>query len=959
MEYLFGLVAMVVGVFFFIYTITMIVIVSRLVKLQLWTPLFAAVARSEAANELPMLDAARTALEEQGFRYVGTRRSRPLLVSTTLSYVCSDLYYHPEHDVRADVSAAAMPSPRMPFDVVLWNTFTDGSALMTINGQAHQLLSFPANTTVADAYAPTFAMQLAHHLAQRDLRPAQRDAAADSAQKLAAMAMETLPDMVRDGVAYRQGELQGEPVYALRLLAAIKAAWRMRRGMRLVKAMEGRRSGADQPPLVAADTRHAAERHAFVRNLSTLNGLRAPRWFRWTTFVVTAAAFVALGTWWWGIATALVIGAVIAVHEAGHWAAMRLAHFRDVQVFFVPGMGAATSGEKHDANPLTHLAVYLAGPVPGLLLGMAGVAWILFGKVDPNAWWYATLVTAILAALLINLLNLLPVMPLDGGRVIDLFVMGRVPWFRFAFGLLSGGLLMWAGFAMDDKVLGGLGILALVGLQHQFRLASVSRDLLRHTVKAPLASEGFATAAARLFDFLAQPRYASWNLDAKMGVGHAILPRFLGRLPNWKETVIGLGIYVACLVAPLAMLFAFAIREPVKLEALLPFNTSAGRAAHDPAPDWRPLAQQRLSAASTPAQRLEVLTELVVEADEMDAYEEEIHFARLLYAETASLHPASTQHAHAALKVSNALAMADDKDSTREADSRLKEAQAILRQRLAQQTSAADALLLAEVLRSGQNGDTQGSKVAVSEEIVALNAAHWQQSGAQLPSARTALARALDDGGQKAAAEEQLNKALADLQRLPAVDEYFRNSLALDHAWFLMYRQRPQDAVRRLAYYLDQPITGSAHAFGFPRDAAMLAAVAARAQGNWREVKARTSAIVTIKKFKTGNWLTDTFQPRRFDVRAGLLLVEAERKLGNAAVADQLVADMRPQYHGPNVKTPACSFQTQYDTWRKDLAIALGENEKREFGCEELAPPLGCAAPVQLPQGDADKARSP
>ncbi len=964
MEFIFGLVAMAVGLVVFIFGITMIVIVSRLVKLQLWTPLFVNVPRSEAADELPVLDAARVVLEEQGFRYVNTRRSRSLVASTTLAPGYSDVYYHQELDIRADVSAAAMPSPRMPFDVVLWNTFSDGRVLMTVNGQVHQLLSFPAKTIIADAYAPTFALHLAHHLAQRDMLPAHRDDPAAGAARLAAMAADTLPEMVRDGIAYRQGELQGEPLYALHLWAAVKAAWRMRRGIRHVKAMEARRSAAGLPAEAGQDIRHTAERLAFVRNLSTVNGLRAPRWFRWSTFAVTAVAFVALGAWWWGISVALVIGAVIAVHEAGHWAAMRLAHFRDVQVFFVPGMGAATSGEKHDANPLTHLAVYLAGPVPGLLLGMAGVAWVLFGDVDTNAWWYATLVTAILAALLINLLNLLPVMPLDGGRVVDLFIMGRMPWFRFAFGLVSGGLLMWAGFAMDDKILGGLGILALLGLQHQFRLASVSRDLLRQTVKAPLASENFAAAAARLFDFLAQPRYASWTLDAKMGVGLAILPRFLGRLPNWKETIIGLLIYAACIVAPVAMLIAFAVSEPVKLKSLLPFDarvfdTGGSHEVREPASTWRPLADQRLAAASTPAQRLDVLNELVVESEDMATDDDELHFARLLYAETAVLHPASTRHAQAALKVWRAHSIANDKAGQREATHRLQEAEAILRQRLAQKSSAADALMLGEVLLSGQYEKRARSKVAIHNEIVDLHAAYWQQSGEQLPMARTALARALDDGGQTTAAEEQLNQALADLQRLPKVDDYFRSALAVDHGWFLMYTERPQDAVRRLTVYLDKPVASHASVFGSARDAYMLAAVAARAQGNWQEVKARTAAMLVFDNVKTGNWLFDTFKSRRFDVRAGLLLVEAERKLGNAAVADKLVADMRPQYLEPKGKTPTCSFHDQYDTWRKDLGIALGENEKREFHCEEPVPPLGCPAPVPVPEDDAEEAASP
>ncbi len=196
---------------------------------------------------------------------------------------------------------------------------------------------------------------------------------------------------------------------------------------------------------------------------------------------------------------------------------MRLGHFRDVQVFFVPGVGAATSGQKHDASPLTHLAVYLAGPVPGLLLATGGFTRLVFGHPDTSAWWFPTLLTATVAAFLINFINLAPVMPLDGGRVVDLFVMGRLPWFRFAFALASGAFLVWLGLKIDEKIISGLGLLSLLALPHQYRMAIASRDLLRLNAKAPLASENFGDAAARLYDFLNQPKdktscRASWGV---------------------------------------------------------------------------------------------------------------------------------------------------------------------------------------------------------------------------------------------------------------------------------------------------------------------------------------------------------------------------------------------------------------------------------------------------------------
>ena len=131
----------------------------------------------------------------------------------------------------------------------------------------------------------------------------------------------------------------------------------------------------------------------------------------------------------------------------------------------------------------------------------------------------------------------------------------------------------------------------------------------------------------------------------------------------------------------------------------------------------------------------------------------------------------------------------------------------------------------------------------------------------------------------------------------------------------------------------------------------MKAAISARSRGDWQEVKARTAPL-QVFTHASGTWLVNYFRPKKFDLRAGLLLVEAERKLGRAAAADQLVDDMRAEYLGKKNGTPTCRFDSEYDSWRQELASALGENEKREFKCEEPAPPLSCPAPVVPPEED-------
>ncbi|PWF46079.1 site-2 protease family protein [Massilia glaciei] len=949
MDVMLGLAATVLGVFVFIQLIQLIVISARLVKVQFWEPTIHAAGRDEAGLARGVLDAAREVVELQGFRYVSTRKVRPFVasVSTFPSYV--DAYYNAEHDVHAEVAAASMPSPRWPFEVHLWNSYADGSGLLTVNGIAHGVIPYPANITVVDAYAPNFALQLAAHLARRERITGARTDPADASALSMEMARSLLPAMARQGTVYRNGERQGDPVYNMRLVAAAKMAWRMRIGTARRLRMEIQ--GDQRPREAAPEVVQAAERIAFVRSLCTLNGMRAPRWFRWSALVVSAGGFIALGSWWWGAKAALVIAAVVALHEAGHWLAMRLARFRDVQVFFVPGMGAATSGEKHDANPLTHLAVYLAGPLPGMLLSVCVFAWVVFGAVDPGAWWYPILGTAAAAAFIINLLNLLPVMPLDGGRVVDLFVMGRLPWLRFGLALASGALLVWAGVASGDNVLRALGLLYLFTIAHQYRLAKVSRAMSRQRLAVPLPSEDFARAALRLHDLLAHASYRKWSFNAKVTVGHALLPRFLGRLPTAKETALGLFIYIACIAAPLLALGALAFKDPQRLAAFglqgvqrearqLAYETpGSDGAAENPFAYDRVQRASQLSAASDPAQRRDFLSRLIDDANEFGDVGDALRLARMFYEETSELPQPSRERADASAKLGFALSASEDEQDLARAPVLIAEADATLRERMALKPDSADAMLLVSILERRLALNPKGDPLPLMTEIVDLLATHWQVAAHALPAARETLARALDQAGQPGAAEQQLLAAQADFARLPAAPAYARHSLTFDHAWFLLTQRRPEDASELVKRFLVRH-EDSAEQYQLQRDAYLLTAVAARMRGDWRAVKAHASVILKFESISSsGNGLVEFFMAARrakavqLDMRAALLLVEAERALRRGKSADALVKEMRKQYKRRAGDAARCRFGSDEDVWRKPLSNAIDENERRELKC--------------------------
>ena len=962
MNSILGLVGTAVGVFVFLFVHHVVGTLSKLLKMRFRSGRSEVVPRAEAGLELLILDAAMPVLEAEGFRYVMTRRSMAITASPSMAASHCDVYFHPELDVHAEVNLAAAPTPRRVFDVILSNDCVDGTSLSTVNGISHQLLPSPANSTIVEADATSFKLQLEAHLSKRSAMTAPRTDPADALSLTLASTRAMFPRLVDEGKAYVRREPGDGTIYGLRPAAALDLAWRIILGPPVPG--EDAKAGAIVPPTppdVAPAVWAAAERLAFARDLCSADALLAPRWLRWSVFSVSATAFVALGAWWWGITFALVIAAVIAVHEAGHWAAMRLARFRDVQVFFVPGFGGATSGEKHDARPLTHLAVYLAGPVPGLLLALGVMAWMMSGQAGEGAWWYALLAVTMTVTLLINLVNLLPVMPLDGGRVVDLFVLARLPWLRFAFTASSALLIGWSGFASDAAIVQGFSLLLLLGLPHHYRVARVASGLRRGRHQAPLANVPFAQAAERLYDFLAAPAFASWSVETRLRVGETVLPHFLGRAPSPKETTAGLVLYLSCLLLPVAALAYLAARQPDRLSYIVMGSWSdvlpgARPAARLPAPVLAPGQAARtlrahndaqLATASTPTQQRAMLARLVEEAGDEEEYEEGLRLSRLLYAQTAALPHPAREHAEAGLKVATMLMDCGCEGGVAEAAPLIRKAEADVRLRLARLANEEDTLLLAQVLQVRVNGDDPAMGVPGRQELVALLAAYPAAAGTSLPAARVALARELDQARQAGDAREQLGIAAADYAAMGDKAGYQRQTLLIDTAWFLTAHQRGPEALQLLQPLLVKSGPVAAGDDHFRRDAHLLAAFQSRTAGNWQQVEAYTSVIESRPRKPSAKWYINFYRATplampNHDVRAALMLLEAQRALGRSGEADALAASLRRQY-GPR---PGASLVCRYDrraddAWRQSYRTVLAAIESRELGCVpgRAAPP--------------------
>jgi Zn-dependent protease len=122
---------------------------------------------------------------------------------------------------------------------------------------------------------------------------------------------------------------------------------------------------------------------------------------------VSAAVYVWLGGWWFGIG--LVV--LLFVHELGHVLEARRQGLPVSAPVFIPFMGALITLKEMPHNAWREAKLAIAGPILGsagaLAIYLLGIAY------DSNP-----LKALAFLGFFINLFNLLPVVPLDGGRIV-------------------------------------------------------------------------------------------------------------------------------------------------------------------------------------------------------------------------------------------------------------------------------------------------------------------------------------------------------------------------------------------------------------------------------------------------------------------------------------------------------------------------------------------------------------
>ena len=258
---------------------------------------------------------------------------------------------------------------------------------------------------------------------------------------------------------------------------------------------------------------------------------------------ISFVAFIAAGAAKWNWKFTLLLLPILFFHEAGHWVAMRFCRYRNLRMFFIPLFGAAVSGQNWNVPGWKKALVSLAGPVPGIALGVVlGTVGLLMKK--PLLTEAATL------ALFLNGFNLLPILPLDGGHVLQATLFCRNRWLDFVFRLLAIVGLLVMGIVGQMKFMPYIAIAMGLGLPVLFKLGKVTDELRKQNLPQPLPDEDHIPTATAQAIITAVKAALPKVTGAKMIATHSlsVFETLNARPPHWLATLALLGLHGGAIV---------------------------------------------------------------------------------------------------------------------------------------------------------------------------------------------------------------------------------------------------------------------------------------------------------------------------------------------------------------------------------------------------------------------------
>jgi Zn-dependent protease len=431
------------------------------------------------------------------------------------------VYYHPQEKTYASLTTSDAADYWMPFQVSFETHFKNGKKLLTYNGLKHAVIGTIPHTIIEDAYAETLEKHFRFHLQHLAGTGAREGEIEEFKPELAEEMVlkqyqqshaEYLNHLVQKGITYKVGEDK----YGIKTLAALKIARQMIPGLNKINALRKKilaqkpgSPGTTDIPVELELTNYQNTRAVLNQPIKNTTGKII---FLLVSLLLFGVAFSVL----FSFDFVVLLAAVVLLHESGHLLAMRLFGYKNLKMLFIPLFGAVAMGSDKGVSPYKKVISYFAGPVPGIILGFLLLFKIQQGLGLAPSWHSPTILTAAFMLLGINYFNLLPVLPFDGGQVLNTIIFSRFAFLQIFFYLVSLLAILGLAVVLETPLLFFVALLVGFGAFQAF-----TQRRIMNTVKQELKTTGPVPGTEllkKIFLVLRQAPYRLYSFRKKFQV---------------------------------------------------------------------------------------------------------------------------------------------------------------------------------------------------------------------------------------------------------------------------------------------------------------------------------------------------------------------------------------------------------------------------------------------------------
>ena len=167
---------------------------------------------------------------------------------------------------------------------------------------------------------------------------------------------------------------------------------------------------------------------------------------------------------------------VLFIHELGHLLTMKFFNYNEVSMLFVPLLGALVTGEKHTISQKQRSFVILAGPIPGIIIGI-----VLYYI---NSFYYPNDIIKKASDIFIylNVFNLLPFIPFDGGVLMENLFFSTGKKIQNVFITISALIIGSLAIISQNYLLLLIPVISIIRILHNNKVTKIRQQLTAENI---------------------------------------------------------------------------------------------------------------------------------------------------------------------------------------------------------------------------------------------------------------------------------------------------------------------------------------------------------------------------------------------------------------------------------------------------------------------------------------------